>query len=198
MRLRAGAVLWHQDAAAGDVWVVCRGAVSQSRRDSTGELCAVGVASRGSVLGLEESLGGDLRWTTARVLLPGHAIRLESRRVRALLSGGGAGALSFGVLVGRSARRLQANQYGLRVGSIEQRVARLLLLLVEEGGLPDARGRFLPHRLNRTQIADLVGCRLESLVRLLRGHPTLKEVQFLREGVLVPLVDQLEAIAGKA
>ena len=78
-------------------------------------------------------------------------------------------------------------------GSVEQRIARLLLTLAERMGTTDARGMHIPMMLTRQEIADLTGTTVETAIRVMsrwnrEGYVestdtgfTIKDAEALRE-----------------
>ena len=65
-------------------------------------------------------------------------------------------------------------------------------MLCEEFGCADARGVLLPQRLSRKELVDMVGCRVETLVRLLSAWKAA-EIVSSPPGVTM-LVRDLEAL----
>ena len=74
---------------------------------------------------------------------------------------------------------------GELLGAVTVRTARMLLELVERFGMADERGQLLSLPLNRGELASMVGCRVESVVRVLRAWVAEGVVDSLPGGVLL-------------
>ncbi len=79
--------------------------------------------------------------------------------------------------------------------------ARLALLLADLGhriGLADARGLLIPLRLGRQDLADVIGCREETVVRTMRLWDDDGLVSTLREGFILRQPDALRTLISGA
>jgi CRP/FNR family transcriptional regulator len=70
-------------------------------------------------------------------------------------------------------------------GQVENRLARVLLRIGDEVGLKDARGTFVPLRLSRGDLADMVGCRVETTIRVMTRWQREGVVETQREGLVI-------------
>jgi CRP/FNR family transcriptional regulator len=52
-------------------------------------------------------------------------------------------------------------------------------------GLKDARGTFVPLRLSRGDLADMVGCRVETTIRVMTRWQREGVVETQREGLVI-------------
>lgn len=81
------------------------------------------------------------------------------------------------LLSGLTLRLMNVNQRITHMaGNVEQRVARLLLILAERMGSSDESGLKIPLKLTRQEIADLTGTTVETAIRLMS--------RWSREGVV--------------
>lgn len=72
------------------------------------------------------------------------------------------------LLSGLTLRLMNVNQrIAHMAGSVEQRIARLLLTLAERMGSTDATGMTIPMQLTRQDIADLTGTTVETAIRVM-------------------------------
>ena len=55
----------------------------------------------------------------------------------------------------------------------------------EDVGLPDSRGIFVPLRLTRGDLASMVGCRVETTIRVLKRWQREGLVETRREGLVI-------------
>ena len=79
-------------------------------------------------------------------------------------------------------------------GSVEMRLARLVLRLADELGIPDARGPFVPYNLSRRDLADMVCCREETIIRILGRWRRAGVLSVQREGMIILKPEHLHEI----
>ncbi len=78
---------------------------------------------------------------------------------------------------------------GLAAERVETRVARLLFKLADKTGVPDNGGTRLGLQLTRQDIADMVGCTLETAIRVLSRWQKERLIK-TQEGVITILIPQ--------
>ena len=194
-RFRRGDVLWSQGATADWVTVICSGTVKLSRRWPGEREPILILAHRGQILGEEAALAESQRVATVTAMTPGKALRVSSEDLGRLLK---RSPKLYERLLGLSCQRLAAITERLEElgqGSVEERLARVLLRVGHEVGLRDARGIFLPLRLTRGDLADLVGCRVETIIRVMTRWQREGVVETLREGLVIKHPHELEQVA---
>ncbi len=177
--------MWQAGDADDWVFVLCQGLAMSSYLDPSGEQRVVQLHTRGSVLGLLEPFDGRPRAFDVDILVSGWGMKVPRATVRSALESGGAGAMGVVKLMVHLLHSSNRRVAELGYGSVEQRVARILVRLVENYALEDARGLLVPVALSKTHLAQLVGCRLETLVRTLKQPEVLAAVSFQREGFVV-------------
>jgi CRP/FNR family transcriptional regulator len=124
------------------------------------------------VLAPPEVFGGatlllDHHPASAMAMEPGLLLRLARPHYQALLRR--VPALAFQIIERLADRLQQAHQAmrGLAIERAEARVARLLFKLADKVGVRAAGGIRLGLQLTRQEIADMVGCTLETAIRIL-------------------------------
>ncbi|MCB9758498.1 MAG: Crp/Fnr family transcriptional regulator [Alphaproteobacteria bacterium] len=184
-RFRRGDVIWEQGQEADWVAVICTGHVKLTRRWPGDRDPILSLVHRGQLIGEEAALNGMTRAANCIALTRGKGFRLAQDDLQALLK-----------------RRPELNSHLLRMacdrveafsqrmeelaqGSVEHRLARVLLRMGQEVGLPDARGTFVPLRLTRGDLADLVGCRVETTIRVMTRWQREGIVETQREGFVL-------------
>ena len=198
VRLRRGDQLWAQGQAADALYVLCTGAVKLTRKWPDGREMILDLSFRGDLLGEQSAVPGTIFETNAVALASGKAIRLEGATLRRLLSTHPEHVRRLlDVSVGRQAafaRRLDE----LNHGPVESRLARVLLRIGEQVGLKDSRGVFVPVHFSRGDLADLVGCRVETIIRVMTRWQREEVVETHREGIVLRCRDALEESAREA
>ena len=195
VRLRRGEVIWEQGQPADALYVICTGATKLSRKWPDGREMILDLVFRGHMMGEEAAVAGAVHATTAVALAAGRAVRLEGAVLRKLLAADPALCQRLlNVAVERQAnfaRRLDE----LNHGAVESRLARVLLRIGEEVGLKDSRGVFVPVHLSRGDLADLVGCRVETTIRVMTRWQREGVVETQREGLVLREREVLEVAA---
>lgn len=191
VRFKRGEVLWEQGQPADSLLVVCVGALKLTRTWQGDREPIVGLAHRGHLLGEETALPGGRRTATVTALGAGKGLRVNQEELQRLLR---RTPKLYESLLGRSCARLEEfsqRMEELNHGSVEERLARVLLRIGHEVGLSDARGLFVPLRLTRGDLADMVGCRVETTIRIMTRWQREGKVETHREGLILRTPTQL-------
>jgi len=194
MRLRVGQTLWLQGDPPRQVFWIRRGLVRLVRTLRGGRGVSVGLARPGEAMGVEGLLGFDARQSTAEVLHPGVAsvVPTASLQERAGQSDPHR-AFILEALRAQRRRALEVQDNYLS-GDIRCRLSALLLSLSRDFGIRDARGCFVPLRLTRADIAQMLGCRSETIIRTIGQLKAEGLVRFQREGFVLSDVAELERL----
>ena len=191
LRFKRGDVLWQQGDPADSMIVICVGTLKLSRRWPGDREPTLGLVHRGQILGEEAAVNAGHRTATATALSPGKALRVSQEEVQRLLK---RSPKLYEQLLNRSCLRLEEfsqRMEELGQGSVEDRLARVLLRIGHSVGLHDARGVFVPLRLTRGDLADMVGCRVETTIRVMTRWQREGKVETHREGLILRTPDQL-------
>lgn len=195
VRFRKGDVLWSQDTPATRLIGLCTGAVKLVREWEGGRAPVMSLVFRGGVAGEMAALPQGQYADTAVAIVSGKAVQLPADRLQRLLSQRtDLSSLVLGFALERQhnfAKRLDE----LGNGAVEDRLARVLLRIGKEVGLKDARGVFVPLKLSRGDLAEMVGCRVETAIRIMTRWQRAGVVETRREGLVLRDVDKLEVAA---
>lgn len=184
-RFNRGDRIWTQGDRADSLVVVCTGHFKLTRIWPGEREPIVGLVHRGQMVGEESALEGARRHTSCTALSRGRGLRVYEDELRALLR---RNPRHYERLLVMATARLQSfsqRMEELAEGSVEHRLARVLVHLSQEVGLPDARGTFLPLRLTRGDLADLVGCRVETTIRVMTRWQREGRIETQREGFVI-------------
>jgi CRP/FNR family cyclic AMP-dependent transcriptional regulator len=194
-RFKRGEQLWRQGDSASFLASVCTGVVKVAREWPDGREMVLDLAFRGEMLGEQAAREGSVRVGTATALSAGRAIRVPADKLRRMLRDDPAlSAVLLDVSLKRQgsfSRRLDEMAHG----PVENRLARVLLRIGQQVGLQDARGTFVPVKLSRGDLADMVGCRVETTIRVMTRWQRQGVLETQREGIVLKDVDQLEEAA---
>ncbi len=168
-RLEEGDVLYRQGGEPHEFSVVRRGRLQVTRRAKDGTTTILGVFGPGEPLGALAAINNFSYPATVTAheesivyrftvdLLP----RLQEEATQWYVD-------CLGEAAGRAAD-MAGRLESLRTEEIETRLARQLLELAEDEGVPNPEGKgvLIDMRLTRKMIADMIGCRIESSIRQL-------------------------------
>jgi len=195
-RFERGDRLWGQGDAADSVIAICTGAVKTVREWPNDKGMIVDLVFRGGIAGSESALPSARRPTTCVALSSGRAVRVGIGKLRQLV----AEDLEVAHALLKASARAQIGFSDrideTQLGPVEQRLARVLLRIGDEVGLRDSRGTFVPVALSRGDLADLVGCRVETTIRIMTKWQRGDVVDTQREGIVLKDRAALEKAAG--
>jgi CRP/FNR family transcriptional regulator, nitrogen oxide reductase regulator len=100
------------------------------------------------------------------------------------------------ILAGLTLRLMALNRrLADMTGSVEYRTARLFTTLAERGGQEHPQGVFVPLRLSRQEIADLVGTTIETAIRIMSRWQKDGLIETDKDGFLIRQIAALRQIA---
>lgn len=197
-RFRRGDVLWEAGAPARWVVVLTSGTIKLTRPWKGDRAVVLDLAARGDVLGEEAALGQTKALATCQAITSGRGHRIPARRAQGVLTRDPGFCRALLLASTHRSAQLAARLGHLTDGQVHARLARVLFDLAAQRGLPDARGRFVPLRLSREELAGMVGCRSETVIRTLTRWKEQQLVETVREGLIVREMEELAAVAGHA
>lgn len=184
-RFKRGDKLWRQGDAARYLVTLCTGVMKVTREWPDGREAVLDLAFRGDMIGELAAQEGATQVGTCVALSSGRAIRVPAEKLRRLLKTDPALAQTLlDVALRRQAsfsRRLDEMAHG----PVENRLARVLTRIGDQVGLKDARGTFVPVKLSRGDLADMVGCRVETTIRVMTRWQREGVVETQREGLII-------------
>ncbi len=184
IRFKRGEVLWNRGDDADFLLAICVGFVKLSVPSGTNRVI-LDVLGRGSLVGVDAALTRGLRPMRCVALSSGRAVRLHRDDLAQTIAAHPELLDElFKVCCHRTAHFAE-RMARVGDGSVAQRIAQILIALSDQFGLDDARGRFVPLRLTRGDLADLAGCRTETAIRQLSTWRTDGVVDCMREGIVI-------------
>lgn len=194
-RFKRGEVLWRQGEPSRWLMSVCTGVLKLSREWPDGREAILDLVFRGKMVGETAALSGYHEVATCTALSSGKAVRVPTDKVHEVLREEprlAATLLDMAcVRLDIFTRRLDEMAHG----PVENRLARVLLRIGDEVGLKDSRGTFVPVRLSRGDLADMVGCRVETTIRVMTRWQREGVVETQREGLVIRDRDLLQEAA---
>jgi len=163
----AGEVIYRAGAPATRVYVVATGAAKSTRPGAGGRETLLDVCGPGDFLGAVPALGQRTYTDWAWALTPSCLLGLDAAEYETVMSE--LPAVAMATLKGVSRRLSDAQQavHLLAGAPLEQRLAAVLLLLMEKLGRPWEGATLLDVPLSREDLASMTGAATESVGRLL-------------------------------
>ncbi len=162
--LAAGESLWRRGEVALHLGLVMKGRLKIQRADSAREVL-LDLGLPGAVLGEVAFTLGASYQSDAIALRKSEVLLVPARALRKLLEKDPQVAIALALDLAGQVLRLQRVAQDLSAGSVERRLTRVLLRLVETVGEPFPGGTLVPLRLRRTDLAALAATTLESASR---------------------------------
>jgi CRP-like cAMP-binding protein len=184
-RFERGEVLWKQGDPAEWMMSVCTGTLKLARTWPGGRDAILDLFHRGALAGISAALADGHYTATVTVLAAGKGIRIPRAKLRLILK---QNPDMMAYLLELACNRMETFVQRIEEmahGPVENRLARVLLRISEDVGLPDSRGLFVPVRLTRGDLAGMVGCRVETTIRVLTRWERLGVVETRREGLVI-------------
>lgn len=181
-RFLAGDVIWQHERPAVMHFItagVVKVVLPETHEDETSDLVLPGEIAHLPVLEHTLAYGSGI------ALTPGRAIVIESARLREATRSHPELGWSLLRITTQQNAELRMRVAALTAGSVPARLARLLCWLSWRMGIRDARGVFIPLRLTRRQLAAMVGCRVETSIRILGQWVRANMIELKREGIVL-------------
>lgn len=192
-RFNPGDVLWTQDDDTTWAMVVGTGVLKLQRQMPSGGQTILGLLKRGNIMGEELILEKPKRFASCIALSQGKAFSIRKELFSSTLQRQDVSL----AMIQLATERLQltlTRMEELIDGPVEGRLASTLLRLGEGMGISDGRGIFIPVRLTRGELAELVGCRAETTTRLMTKWKRSGMVDTKREGIVIQNPDKLKEL----
>lgn len=185
VRFERGDILWKQGDPADSMIAVCTGTLKLTREWPGGRDAILDLVNRGQMVGVGAATADGNHSATCAVLAAGKGIRISRPRLRALLAQKPELTTALLELAHRRQQAFVERLEEMANGPVEYRLARVLLRIGDDLGLPDSRGVFVPVRLTRGDLAGMVGCRVETTIRVLTRWQRQGVLETRREGLVI-------------
>lgn len=195
--LAEGDAVWTEGAVATSFSVLNAGLVKLGRSLSDGSEDIVGTAGpRESLCEADVFEGRAHRVTAVVVGDRAEVLRVDAVAVRDRLENHPKFANAIGRVLLDHTRRLHEKIRVLSAGPVAQRLATLLLALAERFGEPGEDGvLWLPLPLRRSELAGLIGARVETTIRCIRPWERADIVETTSRGIVLRNLPVLRAAA---
>ena len=160
-------VVFHEDAPADGLYVLCRGTVKLYQSDRFGRDHIVGIAEPGDVLG-ELALDRPDRYSVSgEALTEAQICYLPRERIVDLVERHPMVGVRLIAALSSALAAARRKVRELALKRAEGRLAELLLQLIEGGSAPAIKGTRIALGYSRRELAEMIGVSTETAIRLL-------------------------------
>jgi CRP-like cAMP-binding protein len=184
-RRRRGERFFRQGAVAGSFYVLEQGRVKLSQLTADGELALLRLVVSGEAFGGVAALGKDTYPVTAEAAEDCVALSWNGRTMDRILRRHPQLAINFIAFLVERLHDMQARYEELATEQVEQRLARMLLRLVQRAGRRVEGGVLVDVRLSRQELAEMTGTSLYTVSRILNRWQEAGVIELRRQRVLV-------------
>ncbi len=184
-RFRRGETIFHAGDPGDALYVIVSGGVKITLPSETGEEAILATLRPGEVFGELSLLDGAPRSATAAALEPTETVILQRDTFRQLLATEPTIRDHLLVALATELRRLTTHVEDLHFLDVTGRLAKVLLRLVEEGGVRGSDGHVRLRPLSQSDLAAMVGCTRQSVNRVIGQFTDDRLIRLERDGIVI-------------
>lgn len=196
-RFSRGEHLWREGDDATHFVLVTAGLVKIVQRAADQTECIIGLFGPREAVGTVALLRRG-RYPASAVAASEHVeiFKLDPKPVFGAMDTDPSAARAMNGALLDQTRTLHEKILVMSAGAVPQRLATQLLTLAERFGDDHDDGTLtVPLVLSRTELACLIGARVETTIRVLAGWQKTRAVEFSREGITIRAPEQLRMVA---
>jgi CRP-like cAMP-binding protein len=183
-RLRSGEVLWREGEVARHLGIVLSGRLTTLRTAAARDVI-VDVLGPGDAAGEVAFALGERYQFEVRSLRPTWVALVSTQHLRGMLEERPAAAVALALTLAHQVLRLTRRLEMLSSGSVERRLASVLIGLAERFGEEFPGGVLLPLRLRRKDLASLAATTLETASRTVSRWRRERIIEPMPSGFLI-------------
>jgi CRP/FNR family cyclic AMP-dependent transcriptional regulator len=194
--VKRGEVLYLQGSAKSNIYILKSGAVKITKVNPEGKEIIIDIIKGGSLLGEMAVVEPQVMDESAEVVEDGVLCTMRREDFEKVARSMPGLSAAITKLIAFRRRRIENKLLALVYSSVEQRLARTLLSLVEDFGVPRNGGSILRIRLTHGDFADLIASTRETVTAVLNRLRNDGLIDFEGKRLEVKSVERLRAIAG--
>lgn len=195
--IRKGETLYYQDTKDNNIYILIKGVIKITKLLPSGKETILDIVKGGAILGEMVFIGLLEKDESAQVMEDGLLCIIRQADFEHLLTTVPGLAPRMAKIIGPGVRRrkVEGKLLDFLYSSIEQRLAKTLLSLLEDFGLPHNNGYLIKIKLSHRDYADLVASTRETVTATLSKLKRDGIIDFEERYVVVKSVDKLRAAA---
>lgn len=164
-----GQLIFREGDDAAHVYLIESGHVKIYRNSMLGKTATVGIRKPGDLIGICEALTGSSRRGFAETIDKCILLRADARHFINILHENAALAVKVAVALGNRLREVENTVANLVSMEVDQRLAKVLVSLAQQGGQPGRKGIRIAAQLTHQDLADMVGSCRQTVTTVLRN-----------------------------
>lgn len=195
VRYEADETIFHEGAPSFGFFIICQGQVKLVKQGSGGKRQILKIVGPGELLGEENIFDGKAHGASARTLEPTSARFIKREDFLDFLKRHPQVALQLAEKIARELQGFQAKLIEVAYESCRARLARILLALAREYGVPENEGLRLTAKLTRNDLAEMAGISTETAIRTLTELEERRLIKLERRKIYILDQNSLEELA---
>ncbi len=193
--IRKGEFLYLQGTSDKNVYFVKRGAVKITKLTPNGKIIILDIIKGGTLLGEMGLVETHERDETAEVIEDGLICTMSKDNFDKLLKMVPGLAIRITKMMGLRRWKIENKLLDLLYSTVEQRLARTVLNLLDDFGTPQDGGYLIKIKLTHQDIADLVASTRETVTSTLNHLKTDNIIDIASKYIIVKDIDKLKTVA---
>lgn len=195
--IRKGETIYSQGTKDNNIYILLKGVVKITKLAPPGKETILDIVKAGTVLGDVAVVGSLEKDESAEVMENGLLCIMRKADFERLVQFIPGLAIRMAKIIGPGIRRrkLEAKLLDFLYSTVEQRLAKTFLSLLEDFGLPDNKGYVINIKLSHKDYADLVASTRETVTATLSKLRKNGVIDFADKFVVIKSMDKLRAAA---
>lgn len=194
-KVKKGEVLYLQGSAESNIYILKKGTVKITKVNPEGKEIIIDIIKGGSIFGEMAVVEPHMMEESAEVVEDGLLCTMRREDFHKVAQSMPELSVAITKLIAFRRRRIENKLLSLVYSSVEQRLARTLLNLVEDFGVPRNGGSMLRIKLTHRDFADLIASTRETVTAVLNRLRNDGLIDFEGKRVEIKSVEKLKAIA---
>ncbi len=165
--IKKGEILYLQGTSDKNVYILKKGAVKITKLASQGKMIILDIFKDNSIFGEMGLVEPDERDETVEVIEDGHICIMPREDFNKILEMAPELSVKITKMMGLRRWKIENKLLDLLYSTVEQRLARTILNLLEDFGIPQEEGFMLKIKLTHQEIADLIASTRETVTSTL-------------------------------
>lgn len=193
-KIKRGDLLYLQGMADRNIYILKKGAVKITKLTPQGKEIILDICKGGTILGEMAYVEPSDRDETAVVIEDGLVCIMKKEDFERMLQMVPGLSIKLTKMMGLRRWKVENRLMDLLYSTVEQRLAKTLLNLLEDFGIPHNRGYLIKLKLRHSDYADLIASTRETVTSTLSKFRNQGIIEFESKYVIVKSIDALRTI----